>query len=214
MCRILLGNFLPFHGSPKSREGVGSRTMKTISSCPADSVQPPTDYGSSDCKPKSERWISQRCSARPRSIDLLNGHPYVLPPVCVLFSSSWEKWLPHAITQCQMLCLLSPLSSDYSLANKKYRTPKKAPQNRKRDFFRAYTLTAFIKACWPLLATGDAQIPVFTTFSMLLVWWKPSVRCDAWHWWCCPKLRDHHNYLFKNGLEDLPKKSISKLLLF
>ena len=29
---ILLGNFLPFHGSPKSREGVGSRTMKTISS--------------------------------------------------------------------------------------------------------------------------------------------------------------------------------------
>ena len=86
MCRILLGNFLPFHGSPKSREGVGSRTMKTISSCPADSVQPPTDYGSSDCKPKSERWISQRCSARPRSIDLLNGHPYVLPPVCVCSS--------------------------------------------------------------------------------------------------------------------------------
>ena len=135
MCRILLGNFLPFHGSPKSREGVGSRTMKTISSCPADSVQPPTDYGSSDCKPKSERWISQRCSARPRSIDLLNGHPYVLPPVCVLFSSSWEKWLPHAITQCQMLCLLSPLSSDYSLANKKYRTPKKSPSKPQKRFF-------------------------------------------------------------------------------
>lgn len=74
---ILLGNFLPFHGSPKSREGVGSRTMKTISSCPADSVQPPTDYGDY-CKPKSERWISSSSQALLLHLlyYLLNGHPY------------------------------------------------------------------------------------------------------------------------------------------
>ena len=70
---VLLGNFLPFHGSPKSREGVGSRTMKTISSCPADSVQPPTDYGDYYCKPKSERWISAPVL---KWTALLNGHPY------------------------------------------------------------------------------------------------------------------------------------------
>ena len=47
--------------------------MKTISSCPADSVQPPTDYGDYYCKPKSERWISAPVL---KWTALLNGHPY------------------------------------------------------------------------------------------------------------------------------------------
>ena len=61
----------------------------------------------------------------------------------LLFSSSWEKWLPHAITQCQMLCLYSAVStpsSDYSLANKKSNSKKSSskPQKRFFPYHRAY----------------------------------------------------------------------------
>ena len=114
---VLLGNFLPFHGSPKSREGVGSRTMKTISSCPADSVQPPTDYGDYYCKPKSERWISApvlKCCTIERTS---------IPPV-LLYCSSLPVGKNDCRTQshnvrCFVCTLQCPLSSDYSLANKK-----------------------------------------------------------------------------------------------
>ena len=64
---FLLGNFRPFHGSAKSKEGVGSRTMKTISSCPADSVQPPTDYSYG----RNEK-MDQQSAAQSNSLSI--GH--------------------------------------------------------------------------------------------------------------------------------------------
>ena len=85
----------------------------------------------------------------------------------------------HTMSDALSAAAAVHLSGDYSLANKKFNSKKSysKPQKRFFPYHRAYWLRYCCCIYKSVLATFgywrcDAQIPVFTTFSMLLVWWN------------------------------------------
>ena len=84
----------------------------------------------------------------------------------------------HTMSDALSAAAAVHLSGDYSLANKKFNSKKSysKPQKRFFPYHRAYWLR-YCCIYKSVLATFgywrcDAQIPVFTIFSMLLVWWN------------------------------------------